>query len=519
MGMLQSTYSRRTVLTGIAGGLSAGLLTGTIPAPATGAPAADRWAQPGSNAGGTNAQLQGTGPAGALSVDWKGNIGGYSGDPQVGAVVDGTVYASGSVLVAKNVETGTTKWSAETKIPDIENPDGAVLDVERPTYVNGVVIAPVRIGVFDGDGAEYAKLMGVDAKSGEKRWEKGTKAASEFSNIRAEDGTCYMCGPDLAGGDAEYVYQFAPSDGEIGWKQSISLGNRTEYHTPAITGNRLFIAEQSGVVALDTNTGERIWKQLPNVKQPHVDMVDSELLLVSEDTSPGATVIALDPKTGEERWKQAYAGEHIRIRVATMDTEQVYVGVGVGKEAPTVVGLDRTDGSELWTRQLTQWPDTAENEPLKGKPNPTWMARVGSYLYAGGFVLDPADGSVHSTIAVDGPWTAPYRLNAVAEGKLFFGGQRLLAVNGAEQQTSTPPATEGSENPDSDGATGTTNPQQGSSAPTATTGTDDSSVPSATDSRGHASSATDETTATNGPGFTIPAAIAALGVAGWRRRR
>lgn len=523
------TFSRRMFLSGVTGLATAGVIT-TAGVGITGGvstqPGDETWTQPGANAAGTNAQISATGPAGELSTAWKGGLGAYFGDTRVGAVVDGTVYASGTALVAKNAVDGTTRWGAETSIPDIEYPDGAAIDIERPTYVDGIVVAPVRIGVWDGDGAEYAKLMGVDAESGEKLWEIGTPSASEFSHVRTFDGTCYVCGPDLDGGDSTYIYQLNPSDGTIGWRQSVDIG-RSESNTPAIESGRLYVAERNGVVALDVESGERLWKELPRVKAPHVAMVDDGTLFVSEENTPGATIIALDASTGEQQWKQAYDGERVRIRVATVDAEQVYVAKGQRDAA--VIALDRTDGTENWQTSVTTWPEESDTEPQTGRPDPAGgMARVGSLLYAGGFVLDPADGSIQSEYGIEGPWVAPYRLNAVAGGQLYFGGEGLLVVKGSETQTTSPSSTDTQTEADESedlttvtddgGATATTTRQANPSAPSETA---DNVNPSGTTdgSTSQKSSSGDDSTATNGPGFGVLAGLAGIGVGSWWRNR
>lgn len=533
-------FSRRTFFSGVAGLVTAGVIT-TAGVGITGGMSTqsgdETWTQPGANAAGTNAQISATGPAGKLSTAWQGGLSAYFGDTRVGAVVDGTVYASGTVLVAKNAVDGTTLWSAQTSVPDIDYPDGAAIDIERPTYVDGVVVAPVRIGVWDGDGAEYAKLMGVDAESGEKLWEIGTPSVIEFSHVRISDGMCYVCGPDLDGSDTRYIYQLNPSDGTIGWRQSVDIG-RAESNTPAIESGRLYVAERNGVVALDVENGDRLWKALPRVKAPHVAMVADGTLFVSEESTPGATIIVLDASTGEQQWKQSYDGERVRIRVATVDAEQVYIAKGQSDAA--IIALDRTDGTENWQTSVTTWPEESDTEPQTGRPDPAWgMARVGSLLYAGGFVLDPSDGSIRSEYGIEGPWTAPYRLNAVAGGQLYFGGEGLLVVKGSETQTASPPTTdtqtasppttdtqtEADESEDSTtvtddrGSTATTTQQAEPSAPSETADTADNLSGTTNGSTPQESSSDDDSTATTGPGFGVLAGAAGIGVGSWLRSR
>lgn len=498
--------SRRSFLSGTAGTVvGVGVLSGVSePIQATSdTTGTEQWRQPGGNKGLTANHPTGVGPTGELSPAYSGDVSGYWGDVRVGAVVDGTVYASGGELVALNADDGSKKWSAGTTIPDIDYPDGATVDVEAATVVGGTVVAPVRIGVFDGDGAEYVIMMGVDAESGEKRWEFGVEDGNEFSDVTAAADAVYVSGPDIDGSGNDYVYRLDPTDGDIQWRYPIEVHN-TEWHQPAVADGRLYVAEKNGVVVIDTENGEKLWKKLPRVSDLTVAMVSEGSLIVFEQNQPGATIIALDAERGEQLWKQAYGGD-VALKIPTADREHVYLSKQ--DDRTDVVALDRRDGSERWETTIRQ-PDT-DDPPVELIPDPVGgMARVGSLLYAGGAVIDPEDGSVVTKHGIETPWVAPYRLEAVANGRLYFGGEGFHVMEGTETQTAEPSDPDQSTETESD-ATETPNNQ---------TTTDDPSTSPSTTGTQPGTDATDETatTTTDGPGFGVVAALSSVGIGAWR---
>lgn len=97
----KKSINRRSFLMGTAATVvGASVIGASDPIRAQSDPAgSEQWTQPGGNAASTAFASNGVGPTGSISIAWNGGINGYHGDVSVGAVVDGTVYASGTKLV------------------------------------------------------------------------------------------------------------------------------------------------------------------------------------------------------------------------------------------------------------------------------------------------------------------------------------------------------------------------------------------------------------------------------------
>lgn len=389
----------------------------------------ERWTHPDGNAAATAANVNGVGPTGEVSKAWESSVSGYFGDTVVGAVVDGTVYATGSYLYAIDAADGTTQWEFEAEIPDKEYPESPAADIESATVMDGVVYAPVRIGVYDGNNAFHTAVVAVDAETGEKLWRIDAPVPdAQFSSVTAVDGSLFVRGPDLDGGEGRFVYALDADDGSVRWRQS--RGRETsEQYPPVVAEGLVFVSPPTGVKAYDAASGEPVWDALPRVKDLSVAMVSEGTLYVNENTDPGATIIALDATTGQQQWKTAYGGD-VSASVYTVDTEQLYVSTT--EEDGGVVALDRSTGDERWRTAITQ---PTPEEPKKRMPE-YGTARVGELLYVGGAGLEPTDGSVVWKQEIEYSVNDSYSLDAVAGGRIYFSngnmGGGLVVLEGTQ---------------------------------------------------------------------------------------
>lgn len=87
----------------------------------------------------------------------------------------------------------------EAEVPDKEFPEGAPgADIESATLMDGVVYAPVRIGVFDAE-AFHTALVAVDAETDKKLWRRDAPVSDEFSTVTAVDGSPFVSGQNTTG--------------------------------------------------------------------------------------------------------------------------------------------------------------------------------------------------------------------------------------------------------------------------------------------------------------------------------
>jgi outer membrane protein assembly factor BamB len=532
-----SRFSRRTFLASTASGLvglgvfgNSSATGSTVQAQQT---VSGNWTQRGANAASTSHLANGVGPTGNVKRAWEDSLSRGRNNDGV-AVVGNTVYTAGGDLRALNVADGSERWSFSPTVPDLDYPEGAGADVRRPAVMNGTVYVPVGFEVYDTDATQHTALVAVDAKTGKKRWRIDSDGLTQgiFSPVTVANGLVYTSGPALKGsngnnGGSGGLYAFDANTGKVRWQRRNS---RAALLSLPIANGRAYLPEEgNGVLALDAATGTVLWKALPRVNVGSTPMVAGETLFVTEDDSPGVTLITLDAATGKEQWRTAYPSseEYPDLDVGTVDNERVYIQVSTIDA--DVIALDRTNGNELWRAKIPQPPETDEG-PVTSVPT-RGFARVGNLLYVGGAALNPANGAVVWTYKIKGPLISRPFLSAVAGGRVYLSGDRLIVVSGDTKQkldvsTGTPTTTPATRTkiatPTRSTETRTRSPTQNSS-PTQTPASP-TQTPAPTQSSTQTSTQTtpqtpEQTTAANGPGFGVLTTVAGAGLGAWRYLR
>ncbi|WP_330631170.1 outer membrane protein assembly factor BamB family protein [Halocatena halophila] len=459
-----------------------------------GADADVSWTQPGATAGKTSWLPEGTGPTGELTTAWSVGETRDGSKTEIGAIVNGTVYAADSAIRAYDATDGTERWSVKATVPQSDYDDSMRADIAVPSVVNDIVLAPVRIG--NENETAHATIVAVEADSGSKRWQLGVDSPKTFSPLTAYSDSVFCCGPALSGSNQSYVYRIDAQGSSILWQAPIDLDTPGQ-NTALVADGRVFVAETEGVTALDAPSGKVLWDALPDVNARNVPAVWNDTLIVWEAAYPGSTLIALDVITGTELWKTAYGGETI-VAVEAIDDDRVYLSMN---NANTIIALDRSDGSELWRETLPETPPTDDRSPTGQVPT-AGLARVGSLLYAGGSTLDPTDGTIRSTTAITRPEIGGLELAAVVDERCYFhgGSMHVLESVDAAAHTDDSKVTPDENTPNSD--TPITQPNSA---------TTDSRSP---DKR----TETIPATSTEGAGFGLLGGAVALMLAGWRQR-
>lgn len=492
--------TRREFL-GVVGG---GLLLGATGVSA-GADSNDAaWRQPGGDNAHTHSAIDGVGPTGALSKAWSGGVSAWRNGVAVGAVVGDTVYATGERLGAFDIEDGTERWTYTGGPPPEPTNEGDEPDVEPPTVVNGTVYAPIHYGVFDAFDHEQTALVALDADNGEKQWQIDFPVDAALSSVTVADGNLYVEGPDTEEGDGTYIYCLQPEDGAVKWRQEIPGDDPMIATEPLVANDLVFVTPSNGVVAYDAGTGEKVWSALPNVATIDTGLVADGTVYVSESIDPGVTVIALDAESGSQQWKQAFS-KNGYVSGMTIDAKRLYLKNARGENVSDIIALNRTDGSEQWRSRLPK--GSPDERPPTSVPRGI-IARVGSLLYAGATIIDPATGTVQQSFEIETRPMTRYRLEAVAAGKLFLGGRDLIVLEGESTQTATPIETA------TPTATSTeTAPEKSTETTTSPDGDETPSTMQSSSDRPESTTTTDtpapdeETTTANGPGFGMPVRV------------
>lgn len=194
---------------------------------------------------------------------------------------DGTVFASDDGIVAVDASSGSVRW--RTPVDSF---------VSRPAVADGRLYTVS----YDGTITEYA----VDG--GTQRWTASTPAVRQELQPTVGNGTLYLA-------HETGVTALDADDGDERWTSGQPDGEYGRYVTPAtVTPDAVYAAgsgllgdEDAGLVALDAETGERLW--------------DAPLQGMSEgDDGPAVAdgvvlqpvqnfLLAFDATTGERLWR------------------------------------------------------------------------------------------------------------------------------------------------------------------------------------------------------------------------
>lgn len=231
-------------------------------------------------------------------------------------VVNGRVFVTDGPNVTALSAGGSELWSVET--------DGDI--VSPPTVADGTVV------VASNDGTTYA----LSAASGSERWRNDEVGIWGRAVPLVADGTVFVGGTD----ESPSIHALALDDGTVQWRSETEYGP-IEPRT-ALADGTLVVTNAGGLVALDRDTGEELWRWGENNyydirSTPAIR--DGTVYLCNQ----GGIVFAVDLATGEREWKRI---------LETMNTNDLAVAVSddtlfvPGDEY--LVALDPASGEERW---------------------------------------------------------------------------------------------------------------------------------------------------------------------------
>ncbi|MEE6209514.1 PQQ-binding-like beta-propeller repeat protein [Salarchaeum sp. III] len=163
------------------------------------------------------------------------------------------------------------------------------------------------------------------------------------------DGTVYLTNfaPSLDGSAIALDAQ----DGTEQWRTTLTASGN---NGSVIIDDRFIVAYDTTLVALDPQTGERIWTETTNGLQ------FSELFVADEAT--GTVVVASEDgieafaaANGEKRWKTNTVRQ--LTQAPAVADERVFA-VGTVDGAPRLTAVSLHDGSERWRTELTAIPSS-----------------------------------------------------------------------------------------------------------------------------------------------------------------
>ena len=222
---------------------------------------------------------------------WSARFGSDSGDKDSvyggGVAVDGgRVYATNGLgyVAALDAQTGAAAWTVK--------PGGSLRGA--PTVAEGLVY------VMSQDNQIYS----LKAADGSSNW--SSAAALEIAGVFGSASPAVARGTVVAGFSSGELNAYRYENGRLVWQDALS---RTSISTsvaslsdidadPVIDGGQVFAVGKGGrMVALELNSGQRIWEQ--NVAGISTPWVAGDWVFVVTDE---AKVVAMSRMTGKVRW-------------------------------------------------------------------------------------------------------------------------------------------------------------------------------------------------------------------------
>jgi outer membrane protein assembly factor BamB len=238
---------------------------------------------------------------------------------------DGTVYFEAtSGLYALDALTGKEQWLFHTP-HSFDTPKG-------PLMGDGVVFLTAG-----------KVLYAIDPESGKTRWEWVAGVDSrEISERTTAKGLALVAvkeRPTLpARPNHATLYAINAADGQVKWAAS----TETIWGTQAllIADNRIYFCTDTSLLALELETGRRLWSfSAEDIRAPLLADVLHLYLITHKDSLfvPNRTLHALALTTGQEKWSRGLSGN---ARIGMLHDGVVYAGFHA---------IDAVTGKESWS--------------------------------------------------------------------------------------------------------------------------------------------------------------------------
>ncbi len=203
------------------------------------------------------------------------------------------------------------------------------------------------------------------------------------------------------------------ADLQLAWVRDIGY-RQTFQGTPVEYDGLLYIATQTGVMALDATNGATVWTySAPNEGETIRDsaprggpvVYDGKVFI---NLRYGATA-ALDAKTGDELWKVQITNEALNEGFTTMPiwaNGKIIVspsGADSGGAPGRIVALNTEDGEILWTFNIIP---TGPDDPAWATWNnpPSWEAGIGGASAWNAGAYDPETNTIVWGTGQPTPW-------------------------------------------------------------------------------------------------------------------
>lgn len=283
----------------------------------------------------------------------------------------GPVLAAGRIHVSDQLglstyeaETGKILWRYDWDYPD---------DNETPRLALSDGLLIVAGGDCNSQSDPDGRLLALDARTGLPRWR--LHLDTPVHSVVVDKHVIVVSGGSPS--DEDRVAAYAARDGRALWSRDKTLTSEVSANGTLLVRSTSDPAASAGVIhGLAVTDGRELWRQsgswTAQAASPRSELfyaTDKSGVLKALKVADGTTVWtapAPNPATERPSWARD---------LIAADWNQVYRVTGRNVEALSVL-----DGEKVWSAGQ----DVVGTQPV----------RAGGLLYAGGAVLDPADGTV-----------------------------------------------------------------------------------------------------------------------------
>lgn len=338
------------------------------------------------------------GPRESAFIDWTAELNGpLWGSP---VVYDDmlSVVDSGGTVYGFDTGSGTQEWSYE--------------------MVDGFPVPLALLGetVIVAKREAPSKLVGVDVKSGEIRWQRSIEEGSPNGSTVA-NGSIFNT--TTSGLLAAYT-----SEGEQRWQVDIGHRIRT---VPAVDDGTVVVGSVGGVHAVDAETGKRSW-DYPIETSPTFILGSSPTIADGTVFHCGgqgdrSRIVGIDLGEGTEQFE--YQTE-IALDASPAVTESHLV---VG-DLNHLFALDWREGTELWRREYDLTGTDGESG-LAGRARQSSPVISGDTVYVGAQNRQENEGGVYGLSLDTGQtkWVSEFE-NRVHTSPVVVGGRLFIGDHG-----------------------------------------------------------------------------------------
>lgn len=369
------------------------------------------------------------------SASWSAPTGGYAHAFDMEPGPDGQrVYVTGvyegaegdwaPITLAYEAQTGQLLWS-QTEV----NPPTLGLALEVSPDGSQVVVAG---NTATDDSDDPARVLAYEAPTGHELWTR-TVTVSDSLSLQ-ERGLAYGPSGDqvyllgiknkaiaLDTGDGSAVWNFSG-----GLTRQIDMAVTPDGDTIVVAGLEIVSRDEGGTYALDTSSGELLWRETLSPPSGLVNFTGFEAIDLSSDGStayvagktypsltqpslprrPSGLVAAYETGTGTKSWSQTYdtnSGAEFRD-VAVLSQEGTVVaggfslGSGTGADG-LHVGFDTSSGALEWSAQYHGGYGTDRTVYREGGVMPD-SSEDGLWSVLGSEGPPPADNPLHENTDV-----------------------------------------------------------------------------------------------------------------------